>query len=147
MGGSIIVLGGCLRHGWRAMKHRIYNKLSRQFGKPLTKTIKSAVRKAVEKAKAPPAASNAPGRPVKKSTRKAAATATLKEVEVAPAARKVRVDPRGPQNPLRPPVGPRYVDPLDYPTHPYPSMRRYAVTAHPSSSSIAAVCAFRSASG
>ena len=108
------------------MKHRIHTKLNRQFGKPLSKTIKSAVHKAAGKAKAQPNAKKAPGRPVKKSTWKGAAKATLKEAEAAPATRKVRVDPRGSQNPLRPHVGPRYVDPLDYPAHPYPSMRRFA---------------------
>lgn len=112
------------------MKQRIYTKLNRQFGKPLSKTIKSAVRKADGKAKARPVAKKAQGRPAKKSTWKAstktAAKATLKEAGAAPTARKVRVDPRGPQNPLRPHVGPRYVDPLDYATHPYPSMRRFA---------------------
>jgi site-specific recombinase XerD len=108
------------------MKHRIYTKLNRQFGKPLSKTTKSAVRKAVGKAKPQPAAKKAPGRPAKKSTWKAAAKAPKKDAELAPAVREVRAEPSLPHNPLRPHVGPRYVDPLDYLTHPYPSMRRFA---------------------
>lgn len=126
MGGSVIVLEGSLSHFRRAMKHRIHTKLGRQFGESLSKTTKSAVRKAVGKAKVPPADKDAPGRPAKKSNRKVAAKATLQGAEAAPAARKAYEVPRPPQNPLRPHVGPRYVDPLDYPTHPYPSMRRYA---------------------
>jgi site-specific recombinase XerD len=109
------------------MKHRIHIKLSRQFGKPLSKTIKSAVRnKAAGKAKAQPDATKAPGCPAKKSTRKVAAKESMKEAEAAPATREVRAQRHWPQNPLRPHVGPRYVDPLDYPAHPYPSMRRFA---------------------
>ena len=45
---------------------------------------------------------------------------------VNPAARNVPPEPPTSHDPLRPHVGPRYVDPLDYTTHPYPSMRRFA---------------------
>ena len=97
------------------MKHRIYTKQNRQFRKPLSKTTKSAVRKAAGKAKDQPAARKAPGRPAKKSSWKAAAKkatkATLKEAQAAPAARKVRVDPRGPQV-LRHLRHPGYLSPL-----------------------------------
>jgi len=102
MGVSVIVLAGGLRHCGRAMKHRIYTKLNRQFGKPLSKTTKSAVRKAVGKAKPQPAAKKAPGRPAKKSTWKAAAKAPKKDAELAPAVREVRAEPSLPHNPLRP---------------------------------------------
>ena len=45
---------------------------------------------------------------------------------VNPAARNVPPVAPPPHGPLRPHVGARYLDPLDYPTHPYPSMRRFA---------------------
>ena len=126
MGGSVIVLKGSLSQFRRAMKHRINTKLGRQFGKTLSKTTKSAVRMAVGQAEEQPAAKKAPGRPPKKTTRNEAAKVPTDGAEVAPAARQVREEARPPRNPLRPHVGPRYVDPLDYPTHPYPSMLRYA---------------------
>lgn len=100
----------------RAMQHRKHTKPARQAGKTVSKTTaKSAARKAAGK----------PGpKPAKKPARKKAAGKAARK-QGAKAARKPAAPPP-PHDPLRPHVGPRYVDPLDYPTHPYPSMRRFA---------------------
>ena len=124
------------------MKHRNHTKPTRQSGKPASKTATRAVRKTAGKANAKPAAGKPATKPAKKATgkpvgkpaakqaakvaRKQAAKQARRTAPAAPAAPKVRPEARPPHDPLRPHVGPRYTDPLDYPTHPYPSMRRFA---------------------
>jgi site-specific recombinase XerD len=127
-------------------------KSTRQSGEPASKTSASrAVRKAAGRQKAQPAAAKPAAKPAKKTARKRtwmavpkpapkvagkqAAKAVPTPPQAAPPASKARSAPgvldarftrSAPHDPLRPHVGPRYTDPLDYPTHPYPSMRRFA---------------------
>lgn len=121
------------------MKHRNHNQSSRQSGKPVSKTAaKHATRKTAGTAKGKATARKSAVKPANKAiwksaakqaakvVRKQAAKQVPKAATVAPAARKARTAPPVPPSPLRPHVGPHYVDPLDYPTHPYPSMKRFA---------------------
>ena len=132
----------------RAMKHPKHNQSARQSGAISSKTSSAATAMVTGKAKGKTSAEN----PVAPPSRTAAGT--LASAQVKNAARKVAKKvvgkvpvkpPAGrpsapgapaaavkpatgvvPHDPLRPHVGPRYVDPLDYPTHPYPSMQRFA---------------------
>jgi integrase len=121
------------------MKHRNYNQSTRQSGKPVSKTAaKHAARKSAGATKGSASAKKSAVKPANKTTRRSAAKQAVKVARkqatkqtatpatVAPAARKVRSAPPVPASPLRPHVGPHYVDPLDYLTHPYPSMKRFA---------------------
>ncbi|MCF7675534.1 MAG: hypothetical protein K9N23_23445 [Akkermansiaceae bacterium] len=119
------------------MKHPKHTKPSRQSGKPASKTASRAVRQAAGKPKGKAAARRPAGKartqatagkpaikPAKKVAKKAAGKAAAKQAvkvarkqaakqapKPAPAAREVHSTPPAP---LRPHVGPRYTDPLDY---------------------------------
>jgi integrase len=127
------------------MTHTTNTKPTRQSGKPASKPASRAARKIAGKAKAQPAARKPARKPATKSAKKVARKVTWKPAAklaakvagspaakhapaapAAPAAPKVRFAPAAPPDPRRPHVGPHHTDPLDYPTHPYPSMRSFA---------------------
>ena len=131
----------------RAMKHHKSKQPSRQSGKPVSKpAAKLAARKTAKPAKAPSTARKPAAKPAKKATWKSAAKPAAKvakkqaskqakkqakkqlpkQATAPPVVGKEQPRPSVPSNPLRPHVGPHYVDPIDYPTHPYPSMKRFA---------------------
>ena len=125
------------------MKHHKSKQPSRQSGKPVSKpAAKLAARKTEKPAKAPSTARKPAAKPAKKATWKSAAKPAAKVASkqankqakkqlpkpatAPPVVGKEQPRPSVPSNPLRPHVGPHYVDPIDYPTHPYPSMKRFA---------------------
>ena len=133
------------------MKHHKSKQPSRQSGKPVSKpAAKLAARKTEKPAKAPSTARKPAAKPAKKATWKSAAKPAAKVAKkqaskqaskqankqakkqlpkpatAPPVVGKEQLRPSVPSNPLRPHVGPHYVDPIDYPTHPYPSMKRFA---------------------
>ena len=121
------------------MQHHKHTKPTRQSGKPASKTASRAARKTAGKAKAQAAAGKPATKPAKKVAKKAAGKSAAKQAAKAVRKQAVKQAPKPPQAPpatrkvqpapsapLRPHVGPRYTDPLDYPTYPYPSMRRFA---------------------
>ena len=125
------------------MKHHKSKQPSRQSGKPVSKrAAKLAARKTEKPAKAPSTARKPAAKPAKKATWKSAAKPAAKvaskqankqakkqlpkQATAPPVVGKEQLRPSVPSNPLRPHVGPHYVDPIDYPTHPYPSMKCFA---------------------
>lgn len=124
------------------MSYTKHTKPTRQSGKPAAKSTTRAAHKKVGRPKVQTTATKPATKPAKqivgkaagklaakqaaKVARKQAAKQIPKPAFAAPAARKIRPEPPAPHDPLRPHVGPRYTDPLDYPSYPYPSMRRFA---------------------